>query len=99
MKKLCDTCAKEIAVWAYMPGKSDFCENCVPRGCSCNTEITPEHPGAETEYGNMGINPPEKNFKWIDEGMVWIPTDELGREYPCCEFSYYEDGIDIESEL
>jgi hypothetical protein len=98
MKKLCDTCAKEMAVWSYMPGNGDFCENCVSRGCSCNRELTPENPDATYDGLNVGQNPPEKEFKWIKEGMVWVHTDELGREYPCCEYSYYNEGIDIEDE-
>jgi hypothetical protein len=23
------------AVWIYMPGGTDYCDACVPRGCSC----------------------------------------------------------------
>jgi hypothetical protein len=90
--------SKEIAVWSYMPGKEDFCENCVPRGCSCNIEHTPEHPGSTHDGHNYGIYPPEKNFKWIEVGLTWTPTDDLGREYPCCEYSYDENGIDTELE-
>lgn len=37
-KRLCK-CGK-IATWLYMPGDDDWgcCDNCVPRGCSCNEE-------------------------------------------------------------
>lgn len=35
MKQLCDRC-QAIAVWAYMPGIENYCDLCVPRGCSCN---------------------------------------------------------------
>lgn len=87
-----------MAVWSYMPGNGDFCENCVSRGCSCNQELTPENPDAIYDGLNVGQNPPEKGFKWIKEGMVWVHTDERGREYPCCEYSYYNEGIDIEDE-
>lgn len=97
--KLCDTCSKEVAVWSYMPGSGDFCENCVPRGCSCNRELTPENPSANYGGMNVGSCPPKENFKWIEEGLVWTNTDELGREYPCCEFSHHKDGIDIEDKV
>lgn len=33
----CDKCGKnKSSVWAYMPGKQKYCDECVPRGCSCN---------------------------------------------------------------
>lgn len=31
----CDECDNK-AVWLYMPGTAQYCDNCVPRGCSCN---------------------------------------------------------------
>lgn len=36
-KKKCDKCPK-MAVWEYAPSDGDraYCEDCVPRGCSCN---------------------------------------------------------------
>jgi hypothetical protein len=36
----CKMCGKK-AIWMYMPGADDavYCDNCVPRGCSCNLEI------------------------------------------------------------
>lgn len=30
----CHTCG-DPAVWIYMPGGPDYCDRCVPRGCSC----------------------------------------------------------------
>lgn len=97
MKKYCDSCKIKVAMWGYMPGKGDYCEDCVPRGCSCNRELTPENPDSIFQDYNHGTAP-TGNFKWITPGLVWCPVDELGREYPCCEFSYYEEGIDIETE-
>ena len=39
MSKIKCECGK-IAVWIYMPSDSDdypyYCDDCVPRGCSCN---------------------------------------------------------------
>ena len=38
MKIKCDSCGLK-AVWAYMPNdKFHYCENHVPRGCSCMTD-------------------------------------------------------------
>lgn len=37
MNDYCNTCA-QIASWLYMPGGDLACDECVPRGCSCNLE-------------------------------------------------------------
>lgn len=31
------TCG-EKAEWTYMPSEGDYCNACVPRGCSCNVD-------------------------------------------------------------
>lgn len=39
IKIKCDICRCKIATWEYIP--SDFryyCEDCIPRGCSCNIQ-------------------------------------------------------------
>ena len=45
MKKIrCVNCGKKMAVWILMSSSSKdfhsgfFCDDCVPRGCSCNSE-------------------------------------------------------------
>lgn len=35
---LCPHCHRRKVIWYYMPGKNIACDECVPRGCSCNTE-------------------------------------------------------------
>lgn len=37
----CTFCHKAEAVWSYMPGSDDACDDCVPRGCSCNADPKP----------------------------------------------------------
>lgn len=107
MKKLCD-CGK-IATWVYAPtytgkginGDNPYsCDDCVPRGCSCNnyhTDINAYHPpldSPELPEGEEG-----KDWKWVDINKgEWTNIDEKGREYPCCEFFYDEEGWDIEEE-
>lgn len=76
----CSNCPAP-ATWSYMPGDTNYCDNCVPRGCSCNHEYIPAE-----NLGYPGENPPEKNWKWIVPGVSWAPVDELGREWPCCEY-------------
>jgi hypothetical protein len=96
-KELCD-CGK-MAVWDYMPGYSGggnsySCDDCVHRGCSCN-------------YGNIldgdesGTDEPEgvegKDFIWIDDS-TWTSVDENGKESPCAEYWYSEEGWEVENE-
>ena len=35
---LCGFCLRRKAVWSYAPGLEYACDECVPRGCSCNME-------------------------------------------------------------
>lgn len=88
-KEKCYECG-ELAQWYYLPGGGDpkedyFCDNCVPRGCSCNKEL--KEGIEELIDGNQIINPPEDFYE---------PVDEQGRKYPCCEFMYSEQGYDLE---
>jgi hypothetical protein len=89
-KRYCD-CGKP-AKWLYMPGyrddDNDFsCDDCVPRGCSCNNRSLINHyeNGPTEEDGIEG-----KNWKWISDNE-WTSIDEKGREYPCVEFEYDTD--------
>lgn len=34
-KEACIFC-RELAVWSYGPDIENYCDRCVPRGCSCN---------------------------------------------------------------
>ena len=74
MTNLCD--CGNIATWLYMPSYSGeqhndfYCDICVPRGCSCNTE------------------PIDGNYDNLDPTNWEEPLDNLGRKWPCCEYSY-----------
>ncbi len=98
-KELCD-CGK-VAVWLYMPGFKEgspfFCEECVNRGCSCNHRYVSAdayYPPLETPDTPEGVE--GKDWKWLEPGKVWCHIDEEGREYPCCEYSYTEEGWEKE---
>lgn len=99
-KDLCD-CGK-VAVWCYMPGYSgggnpNSCDDCVNRGCDCNhnyVDVNAYHPALEDPYLPEGEE--GKDWKWIEKGVEWADIDEKGREYPCCEYMYSEDGWDKE---
>jgi hypothetical protein len=95
----CD-CGKK-AIWIYMPGFKDgspyFCDECVHRGCSCNhryVDVNSYHPpldNPDTPDGIEGVD-----WKWVKQNKVWSYIDEHGREYPCCEYEFEEDGFEIE---
>lgn len=95
--ELCD-CGKK-AIWVYAPGFASgespyFCDDCVPRGCSCNHHYVKQEaydppldkPDLPTEKDNP--------IKWIEENKIWVHLDEKGREYPCVEYWYDEDGFE-----
>ena len=100
-KELCN-CGK-VAVWTYGPGYSNesnsvFCDDCVPRGCSCNhryVDVNTYHPPLDEP--DLPEGEEGKDWKWVDEGKThWCSIDEQEREYPCVEFWYEEDGWETE---
>ncbi len=109
-KEKCD-CGK-LATWVYMPGYSadsnDYhCDDCVPRGCSCNWEGIKDYDGEP----NLPIGIENKDWKWITpedwkeagldgpivEKHYWIELED-GKAYPCCEFNHSKDGWDKDIE-
>ena len=84
----CD-CGKS-ASWLYMPDDGGYfvnpfyCDDCVPRGCTCNHEYIAE------EYDNDPPTvEPDGTWKWIEEGVCWERVDDKGRSYPCCEYDNF----------
>lgn len=82
-----------IAQWLYMPSFNEYpfyCDDCVPRGCSCNNTSLSDPIAKEVieEYEKGGFN-----YK-IENGNI-IPLDEQNREHPCCEYDYDKDGFDF----
>jgi hypothetical protein len=103
-KELCD-CGK-VAIWDYVPGYSEggnsySCDDCVPRGCDCNhryVDVNAYHPPLENP--DLPEGDEEKDWKWLDEEEThWCNIDEEGREYPCAEYWYDEEGWDIDDEI
>ena len=99
-KILCD-CGK-VAVWDYMPGYSNkensySCDDCVPRGCECNhryVSVDSYHPPLDKSDLPDGIE--GKDWKWLEQDKVWCYIDDEGRQYPCVEYDYSEEGYDID---
>jgi hypothetical protein len=99
-KELCD-CGK-VATWCYTPGYSSgdnpySCDDCVNRGCSCNhryVDVNAYHPPLDNpDYpeGKEG-----EDWKWIEKDKIWTHIDEKGREYPCVEYFYEEEGWEVD---
>ena len=88
-----------LATWIYMPTndmKHPFwCDDCVNRGCSCNyMHVGPGNDYADgypdlSEDGKEGVN-----WKWVEKNKTWVHLDEKGREWPCCEYDFDEEGYD-----
>jgi hypothetical protein len=82
-KKSCG-CGK-MAVWLYGPDGTARCDDCVPRGCSCNRELK-----EGIDYESPEAELPEN---WIEL------TDVRGRKYPCCEWLWDADGFESEDSV
>ena len=83
--KLICNCGK-IATWLYLPSAVFMCcDDCVPRGCTCNqysySEFEPE--------GTEGLDWKQSEF----DGF-WEELDGFGRQLPCIEWTYKENGWD-----
>lgn len=115
IKKIKDFLEKEkcecnkIATWWYAPGYSGkdkdrpyYCDDCVPRGCSCEWTYADKKDKDSLPKGIEG-----KDWKWIEKeatekmdeikkGEVWVSVDEKGRQYPCVEYWHSEEGWDKE---
>jgi len=99
MKYKCADCGK-LATWMYMPGDSDegteYCDNCVPRGCSCN-EVNVN--SRFFENGEEYIELPDNDmveghdWRWVEKDIRWEHLFE-GKQIPCCEYWYFEEEID-----
>lgn len=107
------SCCGNKAVWMYAPGSSGrifYCDDCVPRGCSCNVDCIDE----EYHRGDLKNNGDRKFLYWdkgcgiddlneetafteYDKEKVYYfeELDEKGRRAPCCEFWYDKDGFEL----
>ena len=83
--KRCD-CGK-LGTWMYIPFGWVVCDECIDnhRGCSCNVRHVDQEAPPNT---NMN------GWKWLIENETWTPLDQNGKEYPCIEFDYQEDGYE-----
>jgi len=85
-KMKCLKCNKN-AVWFYMPGDDDqnYCDDHVPRGCSCNIYIKEDLIyETEEQYSKLMENP---------NNLIEL-LDDKGRKLPCIEYMYDKEGLD-----
>lgn len=101
----CCVCTEKDAVWFYMPGGLKdgdfFCDECVPRGCSCNQYHMKEF-NDERDYKNVIYW--DKDLKTFTKektsnSVYFEPVDEKGQRFPCCEYDYSEDGYETDEFL
>ena len=103
-KHRCSKC-DNMAVWLYMPsskGRVFFCDNCVPRGCSCNVDNIKEF-GEPTNQNIMWWSKDSTIEKLDNDGSLeksensfyYEILDDENRRSPCCEFEYDEDGYEL----
>lgn len=104
-KELCN-CGNE-AKWCYMPGYSNgsnplHCDDCImplteKNGCSCNwINIKNSQPeGVEDINWRWVIEDKQEESPYpiTKDSGYWIKLDDKGRPYPCCEYTYEEDGF------
>ena len=50
------------AVWSYLPAENNYCDNCVPRGCTCN-----QNEKGEESLDEQGRKEPCCEYSKIDE--------------------------------
>lgn len=80
------------AEWYYMPGDEldNYCDSCVPRGCSCNRELKPEIEAfIDFWFDKKVLSIPDEQCynELINDPNNWIEVlDEQGRLLPCVEF-------------
>lgn len=100
-KSLCD-CGR-VATWCYVPGYRGgsnpyHCDDCVPRGCSCNHRyVSPDAYHPPLDQPDLPEGEEGKDWKWVESG-VWTHIDDQGREFPCVEHFYEQEGWDLDEE-
>jgi len=76
--------------WYYIASTDDnidyfYCDDCVPRGCSCRKELK----------NDIDINSKEAK----DPKSYHDRLDASGRKLPCVEFSFVDNDFEIKQRL
>ena len=92
------------ATWCYLPsggGRYMYCDEHVPRGCSCNNydiqfDGEPdESKGAVAWWPIDDIDFNVINTERHNDSYHYQYLDNKGRVEPCCEYDYDPDGIEV----
>jgi hypothetical protein len=102
MKKFLCKC-KKIATWEFVPSSTNkrnpyYCEECVPRGCICNTEYVPNSTDAQ-ENGFGELPDTVMPWRWIIKDKSWCYTDSQGRDFPCIEYWENKHGFEADESI
>lgn len=70
MKKICLKCDR-MAVWDYAPKDGDlsYCDECVPRGCSCNLLCPDDGHDGEQEHDDQDRELPCVEYDFNPKGF------------------------------
>lgn len=95
----CSKCNIENATWIYMPSGKLYCDNCVPRGCTCNVYSLKEFQLKKEDnidyiFWNKDLT--KYTNEITEDSCYYEIVDEKYRRFPCCEYFYEEDGFDEE---
>lgn len=97
------SCCDKIATWSYIPsgsGRRNFCNDHVPRGCTCNVynikEFTDSIPSENVMWWSKDddLNT-DGSLTRKEDSFYYEELDENGKRFPCCEFDYDPDGIEM----
>lgn len=108
------SCCNKIATWIYMPsgdGKRWYCDDCVPRGCTCNLHDLNFNGNPNEKTKTIWWSKDAYDKQWKEDDTVSLESlatkermpdsfyyeyvDEKGRRSPCCEF-WSVDGEEVE---
>ena len=97
----CTVCGKK-AIWSYMPSSDNYCDKCVPRGCSCRKD----------EEGNEKLDEQGRSYPCceysqiaeefhIDPDMIDYGWEAYYKDHPeerrdAEEVEYWEDKLGVE---
>ena len=87
------SCCNEKAVWLYMPGnkgKIYFCDNCVPRGCSCNLLNLSEFPKSNNGITSTMYWDDDAVNEYINNNITNSEFEKLGSLERKDNSTYYE---------
>lgn len=89
------------------------CNDCISSkdsmGCSCNWSHLPKADEDGILHGEIPEGIEGKDWRWVThegnhyypkmtkEDGIWQDLDELGRPLPCAEYSFDEEGFDVET--